>query len=67
MCSVSRAAQTKADTEFLARELASLRLAIGEIATRDYLRGELDRLRHELVDEVKPRKRKGGKPDAETL
>jgi hypothetical protein len=27
----------------------------------------LDRLRHELVDEVKPRKRKGGKPDAETL
>jgi uncharacterized membrane protein len=63
----SRAAQTKADTEFLARELASLRLAIGEIATRDYLRGELDRLRHELVDEVKPRKRKGAKPDAETL
>jgi uncharacterized membrane protein len=64
----SRAAQTKADTEFLTRELASLRLAIGEIATRDYLRGELDRLRHELVDEVKPRKRnKGGKPDAETL
>jgi hypothetical protein len=42
-------------------------LAIGEIATRDYLRGELDRLRHELVDEVKPRKRKGSKPDAETL
>jgi len=68
----SRAAQTKADTEFLARELASLRLAIGEIATRDYLRGELDRLRHELVDEVlvdkvKPRKRKHSKPDAETL
>ncbi len=45
-----RSAQTKADTEFLARELAALRVAIGEIATRDYLRGELDRLRSDLDD-----------------
>jgi uncharacterized membrane protein len=45
-----RAAQTKADTEFLARELAALRLAIGEVATRDYLRRELDELR-ELIEE----------------
>ncbi|MER7010937.1 DUF1003 domain-containing protein [Saccharopolyspora sp. NPDC000359] len=44
----ARAEQTKADTDFLARELAALRLAIGEVATRDYLRGELDRLREEL-------------------
>ena len=44
----SRAAQTKADTEFIARELAALRVAIGEVATRDYLRGELDRLREDL-------------------
>src|SRR5437763_11587474 len=44
----ARAAQTKADTEYLARELAALRLAIGEVATRDYLRGELDRLREDL-------------------
>src|SRR2546421_5157070 len=50
----ARAAQTKADTEFLARELAALRLAIGEVATRDYLRGELDRLRADLA--AKPRK-----------
>ncbi len=56
-----RAEQTKADTEYLARELASLRLAIGEIATRDYLRGELERLRAELANEVKPRKRKTGR------
>ena len=35
------AAQTKSDTEFLARELAALRLAVGEVATRDYLRREL--------------------------
>jgi len=52
----NRATQTKADTEYLARELASLRLAIGEVATRDYLRGELDRLRDDLVG--KPRKAK---------
>ena len=65
----SRASQTKADTEFLARELASLRLAVGEIATRDYLRGELDRLRQELVHEVKPRKQRkgGGQPNADTV
>src|SRR5438067_11136628 len=60
-----RAEQTKADTEYLARELASLRLAIGEIATRDYLRGELERLRGELANEVKPRKRKTGHATAD--
>ncbi|MGQ4601025.1 DUF1003 domain-containing protein [Nocardia sp. R6R-6] len=40
-----RAAQTKADTEFLARELAALRLAVGEVATRDYLRRELEEMK----------------------
>lgn len=44
----ARAAQTKADTEFLARELAAVRLAVGEVATRDYLRRELDDLRETL-------------------
>ena len=39
-----RAAMQKADTEFLAREIASLRIAVGEVATRDYLRSELARL-----------------------
>jgi uncharacterized membrane protein len=50
----ARAARTKEDTEFLARELAALRLAVGEVATRDYLRSELDRLRTDL--NAKPRK-----------
>lgn len=45
-----RAAQTKADTEYLARELAALRLAIGEVTTRDYLRHELEDLRDLLAD-----------------
>ena len=40
----SRAAATRADTEYLARELASLRVAVGELATRDFIRGELNRL-----------------------
>ncbi|MGH3194016.1 MAG: DUF1003 domain-containing protein [Streptosporangiaceae bacterium] len=46
-----RAEQTKADTEYLARELAALRLTIGEVAkTRDYLRRELADLRCLLED-----------------
>jgi uncharacterized membrane protein len=64
----SRATQTKADTEFLARELAALRIAIGEVATRDYLRGELERLRVDLDEpstdpsaRSKPIKRGGDK------
>ncbi len=46
-----RAQETKADTEFLARELAALRLAIGDVAkTRDHLRRELEDLRGLLED-----------------
>jgi uncharacterized membrane protein len=40
----ARAASIRADTEYLARELASLRVAVGELATRDFIRGELNRL-----------------------
>jgi uncharacterized membrane protein len=40
----ARAASMRADTEYLARELASLRVAVGELATRDFIRGELNRL-----------------------
>ncbi|MET0898195.1 MAG: DUF1003 domain-containing protein [Mycobacterium sp.] len=57
-----RAQQTKADTEFLARELASLRLAVGEVATRDYLRRELDELR-DLLEALQPAKAPGAKSD----
>jgi uncharacterized membrane protein len=37
-----------ADTEYLTREVASLRLAVGEVATRDFVRSELQRLLDEL-------------------
>ncbi len=40
----ARAERTKADTEYLTRELAALRLALGEVVTRDFLRSELARL-----------------------
>ena len=53
----NRAAQTKADTEYLARELAALRVAIGEVATRDYLRGELEKLAERLPTNERPRRR----------
>jgi uncharacterized membrane protein len=52
-----RAAMQKADTEYLAREIASLRIAVGEVATRDFLRSELTRVIEEL-DEAAFRRHK---------
>ncbi len=57
----SRAERTKADTEFLAREIASLRIAVGEVATRDYLRRELEDLRA-LVAEGRPERGERERP-----
>ena len=42
-------ARSRADMEFLAREVASLRIAVGEVATRDFLRSELRDLADELA------------------
>jgi uncharacterized membrane protein len=59
-----RAAQTKADTEYLARELAALRLSIGDVAkTRDYLRHELEGLRT-LLEDREPRSADTASADA---
>lgn len=43
-------ARAHADMEFLAREVASLRLAVGEVATRDFLRSELRALLSDLEE-----------------
>jgi uncharacterized membrane protein len=43
-----RAQMQKADTEYLSREIASLRIALGEVSTRDFVRSELTRLVEEL-------------------
>jgi uncharacterized membrane protein len=49
-----QAARNLADTEYLAREMAALRLALGETATRDFVRGELRNLLEELSARDEP-------------
>ena len=53
--------RTQADTEYLARELAGIRLALGEMPTRDYLAEELEDLRTEL-QRLRARLEGGGDP-----
>jgi uncharacterized membrane protein len=53
-----RTAAAKADTEYLAREIAALRIALGEVATRDFVRSELQRLTDEKRDETTTRSRR---------
>jgi uncharacterized membrane protein len=54
-----------ADTEYLMREIASLRIALGEVATRDYIRSELRDLLEDLDDrETKLRKKRKAKAQA---
>lgn len=48
-------ARAHADMEFLAREVASLRMSVGEVATRDYLRSELRTLLGDLDDRIEER------------
>ena len=48
-------ARAHADMEFLAREVASLRMALGEVATRDFLRSELRNLLEELDERATTR------------
>ena len=56
-----RSERNLADTEFLAREMAALRIALSEVATRDFVRSELRTLLEDMVAE-----RDGDKdPDAE--
>ncbi len=52
-------ARAHADMEFLAREVASLRMAFGEVATRDYLRSEL----RSLLSDLDERARTGDEDD----
>lgn len=45
----SRDERIVADVDFLARELAALRIAVGEVATRDFLRYEIRELTESLA------------------
>ena len=49
-----RAERALADTEYLAREVAALRIALGEVATRDFVRSELRALLDEATVTRKP-------------
>ncbi|CAB4590296.1 unannotated protein [freshwater metagenome] len=48
-----------ADTEYLTRELASLRITLGDVSTRDFLRSELEDFAKEIVEELR-------KPESDT-
>ncbi|GAB2687637.1 DUF1003 domain-containing protein [Thalassiella azotivora] len=54
-----RAERSLADTEYLAREVAALRIAMREVATRDFLRSELRSLLEELEDGREGREPRG--------
>jgi uncharacterized membrane protein len=49
-----RAERNLADTEYLAREVVSLRLAVRELASKDFIRAELRALLEELEKDRKP-------------
>ena len=51
--------RSMADTEYLTRELASLRIALGDVATRDFLKDQLEDMAQEIVVEL----RRNSEPD----
>lgn len=46
------AGQSRADMDFLAREIAAIRMHLGELATRDFVRGELRSELRELTERL---------------
>jgi len=42
-----------ADAEYLTREIASLRISLGEVATRDFVRSELSDIAKEVITELR--------------
>jgi len=52
----ARGDRNMADTEYLTRELASLRIALGDVSTRDFIRSELDDLTQEIIEELRKSK-----------
>ncbi|MCX6500228.1 MAG: DUF1003 domain-containing protein [Arthrobacter sp.] len=51
-----RAERNLSDTEYLTRELASLRIALREVATRDYVRAELRSLLEDMLEAQEERR-----------
>jgi uncharacterized membrane protein len=61
----ARAERNIADTDYLTRELASLRMAVGDVATRDFLRSELRQLLDDLEERRTPEPDRSGGPAGE--
>jgi uncharacterized membrane protein len=57
----ARAERNIADTDYLTRELAALRMAVGEVATRDFIRSELRQLLDELEERGDDQATDGGR------
>jgi uncharacterized membrane protein len=53
-----RAERNLADTEYLAREVAALKLALDEVATKDFVKDELRDVVRELLEELQPKPKK---------
>ena len=47
----ARTERIMAEMEYLSREIAALRIAMGDVVTRDFLRGELRELLEEIAEE----------------
>ena len=56
-----RAERNLADTEYLAREVAALRLALDEVATKDFVRDELRETMREILEELQTKGNKKAK------
>jgi uncharacterized membrane protein len=53
-----RAERNLADTEYLAREVAALKLALDEVATKDFVKDELREVVRELMEELQTKPKK---------
>jgi uncharacterized membrane protein len=53
-----RSERNLADTEYLAREVVALRLALEEVATKDFVRDELREMMKEMLEELNDKKTK---------
>lgn len=53
-----RAERNLADTEYLAREVAALKLALDEVATKDFVKDELREVVRELIQELQSNPKK---------
>jgi uncharacterized membrane protein len=58
-----RGERALADTEYLAREVAALRIALRDVATRDFVRSELRDLVEELAAELGEKRPETAEPD----